>query len=117
MIAYINSLPLNIELSCGGKDWLLVHGGLLDDLRKQYGDGNDELLKYHAVWHRIGKSEIMPKGKTVVFGHAPTFNYQDNEPMEIFYGEGKIGIDCGCAYDDGRLACLRLDDGAVVYSN
>ena len=33
MMAYINSLPLNIELSCGGKDWLLVHGGLLDDLK------------------------------------------------------------------------------------
>ena len=49
--------------------------------------------------------------------HPPTINYQDKEPMELFYGEGKIGIDCGCAYDDGRLACLRLDDGAVFYSD
>ena len=36
--------------------------------------------------------------------------------MEVFYGDNRIGIDCGCAYEHGRLACLRLDDGAVFYS-
>ena len=45
--------------------------------------------------------------------------------MGIYYGEDRIGIDCGsgypqtpdselCAY--GRLACLRLDDGKEFYS-
>ena len=27
-----------------------------------------------------------------------------------------IGIDCGCAYLDGRLGCLRLDDMQEFYS-
>lgn len=44
--------------------------------------------------------------------------------MGIFYGKDKIGIDCGSGYPestdcgnaDGRLACLRLDDGKEFYS-
>ena len=37
-------------------------------------------------------------------------------PMEIWQGQNCIGIDCGCAYPDGRLACLRLEDRKVFCS-
>ena len=38
--------------------------------------------------------------------------------MEVWFDDRRIGIDCGCAYPapQGRLACLRLDDGKVFYS-
>ena len=36
--------------------------------------------------------------------------------MRIYHGSGRIGIDCGCAYPEGRLACLRLDDMKEFYS-
>jgi hypothetical protein len=45
--------------------------------------------------------------------------------MEIWQEENRIGIDCGSGYPEdpqnplsacGRLACLRLDDGQVFYS-
>jgi hypothetical protein len=43
--------------------------------------------------------------------------------MKLWYGDRIIGIDCGCGYPEegpdskyGRLACLRLDDGKVFYS-
>ena len=116
MLAYLHSLPLNIEVTCGGKDWLLVHGGPVETVRQQYKAPSDDDIRSEAVWHRIDLFEQMPLGKTVVFGHTPTIRYQPNEPMEIFYGGDRIGIDCGCAYEDGRLCCLRLDDGAVFYS-
>lgn len=78
--------------------------------------GGDPSGGKRTVWHRMDIYETIPDGKTLVFGHTPTMWYQDNDPMEIFYGNNMIGIDCGCAYVNGRLACLRLDDGAVFYS-
>ena len=40
--------------------------------------------------------------------------------MEIWHGDGLIGIDCGSAYPEnnrkGRLVCLRLDDMKEFYS-
>lgn len=56
----------------------------------------------------------------MIFGHTPTKHYQDDVPMKLWYGNRMIGIDCGSGYPEdlpeGRLACLRLDDGKVFYS-
>ena len=52
----------------------------------------------------------------LVFGHTPTNHFQNAEPMRIWKGDDAIGIDCGCGYDYGRLACLRLDDMKEFYS-
>ena len=53
----------------------------------------------------------------MIFGHTPTSNYQADIPMQIWYGDRRIGIDCGCAYGKhGALACIRLDDMKVFYS-
>ena len=38
--------------------------------------------------------------------------------MKVWFGDDMIGIDCGAAYDfRGRLACLRLEDMEVFYSD
>ena len=59
----------------------------------------------------------LPYTQTVIFGHTPTYHYQDAFPLRIYHGIMNIGIDCGCAYEDyGRLACLRLDDMREFYS-
>jgi len=116
MLAHLRSLPINIEVSCGGKEWLLIHGGSEEMIRMEYGKEDEELVRYKAVWHRISITEHLPEGKTIIFGHTPTMHYQRKDPMEVFYGDNRIGIDCGCAYENGRLACMRLDDGAIFYS-
>ena len=40
--------------------------------------------------------------------------------MTLWHGNRCIGINCGSGYPadspEGRLACLRLDDGKVFYS-
>lgn len=41
---------------------------------------------------------------------------QDYEPLQIWYRNNLIGTDCGAAYLDERLACLRLDDMKEFYS-
>lgn len=115
MLAFLRSLPINIEVTCGGKDWLLVHGA--PECMYKPDSWAWESSKKYAVWFRLSELEQMPEGKTVIFGHTTTDHFQNTQPMSVFYGERRIGIDCGCAYPDGRLACLRLDDGAVFYSN
>lgn len=52
---------------------------------------------------------------TVIFGHIPTFYLHKSNPMKIWYGKNKIGIDCGACFKGGRLACLRLDDMREFY--
>ena len=76
------------------------------------------------MWKRF---DTFPKidGKTVIFGHTPTYHYNFESPMEIWDAGYWIGIDCGCMFPkdgdpwsgvQGRLACLRLDDMQVFYS-
>ena len=64
---------------------------------------------------------------TLIFGHTPTCEYQSKNPPEIWTSpHGKmIGTDCGSGFpicevpgkSIGRLACLRLNDGKVYYSD
>ena len=123
---YLHSLPLNIDIEVNGKPYLLVHGGVIAEYhRHMYRYDTQE---EYAVWNRIYCNEPDVEGKTIIFGHTPTSEYQHNNPLEIWRSPsgGKIGIDCGCGFPHpltqgrrptyGRLACLRLDDMEVFYS-
>lgn len=58
-----------------------------------------------------------------IFGHTPTYNYTQNLPMEVYRYGNAIDIDCGAGLpgysknSPGRLACIRLEDLKVFYSN
>ena len=110
MLDIIRALPVNLEIRCGDTDYLLVHGGPLG-YRHRYDDPARD-----SVWMRLDETTALPEGKTVIFGHTPTCHYQSGSPMRIYHGNSGIGIDCGCAYPEGRLACLRLDDMKEFYS-
>lgn len=115
ILDYLHSLPLRYELEVNGQKYLLVHAATAEGF-----DGELPYLNptHYAVWKRLENGEW--KGaETLIFGHTPTRHYRDSWPMEVWYGENCIGIDCGGGYPDGgqgRLACLRLDDGKVFYS-
>ncbi len=120
------SLPLNIDVEVNGKSYILVHGGAIAHYDR-YAFKYDTQEEY-AVWNRIHYKAPDIEGKTIIFGHTPTSEYQHNNPLEIWHSPsgGKIGIDCGCGFPHslsqgrypayGRLACLRLDDMKVFYS-
>ena len=120
---YLRSLPLNIDIEVGGKKYKLVHG-----FPKEYYQDSD--LKYNSeteytVWKRIKPYEFVPEDYILIFGHTPTRKYQNCNPLEVWFGENIIGIDCGSGlpvidfmdYFKGRLACIRLDDMEIYYSN
>ena len=123
---YLHSLPLNIDVEVNGKSYILVHGGAIAHYDR-YAFKYDTQEEY-AVWNRIHYKAPDIESKTIIFGHTPTSEYQHNNPLEIWHSPsgGKIGIDCGCGFPHslsqgrypafGRLACLRLDDMKVFYS-
>lgn len=123
MFAYLSGLPLSYEVNVDGQSYTLVHAApaeLYPDYAQEFED-----VRTFAVWKRFADHFPKLDDRTVIFGHTTTKRYQNCNPMQIWYGNGWIGIDCGCSFPEGgdvrsgyfgRLACLRLDDGKVFYS-
>ena len=122
IIDYLHGLPLSLEVQVNGTTYRLIHGAP-SELWEHDCDHRYRNPTHFAVWRRLEASEPLPAGLTVIFGHTPTRHYRDIAPMEVWYGECRIGIDCGAGYPEsgelspyGRLACLRLEDGKIFYS-
>lgn len=119
---YLRSSPLEAEVEIGDKKFLLCHAAPMS-MYKPSKAFPDEIQ--FAVWYRYKKTDKAPDGYTIICGHTPTFNLQPEvNPVEIHKQNGWINIDCGCAYPlmkkygiKTRLACIRLDDMKVFYSN
>lgn len=123
IVSYLKNLPLNYDVEVNGISYKLVHGApatVFEAYKFRY-----DTPAQFAVWKRLHGYEDFGNQYTVIFGHTPTLEYQDDEPMKIWYGDKLIGIDCGSGFSDepgtyyarvGRLACLRLDDMKEFYS-
>lgn len=126
VLQYLAELPTSFEIVVNGKRYVLVHAAppqLFDENHPQYGLYNN--ADEFSVWYRMRYYDWIPDDYTLIFGHTPTSWYQDAEPLRIFYDTNRIAIDCGAGFPkkgspffriDGRLACLRLDDGKEFYS-
>ncbi|MBQ8904855.1 MAG: metallophosphoesterase [Ruminococcus sp.] len=112
---YLKALPLNIHIEVNGKQYILVHADIEENFDEYVSEYDTPVM--HAVWSRESESAPIPEGKTMIFGHTPTIHFQDACPLQIWQQSDRIGIDCGCGYEIGRLACLRLDDMKVFYSD
>ena len=125
IIDYLLSLPLSYDVHLNGVDYKLVHAAPASCFDLEPKDPKYLNPIHYAVWKRWDIAEPAPWDYTLIFGHTPTRYYRDVAPMEIWFDERRIGIDCGCGYPEdenepdsryGRLACLRLDDMQVFYS-
>ncbi len=116
IIEYIEHLPLNRHISVIGKDYLLIHGSP----EAAYSEGNTEYpdRTMYAVWNRFDPfAENTYAPQTVICGHTPTIYFTGRIPMEVVKNGNVICMDCGCAYPNGRLACLCLETGDIIYSS
>ena len=118
ILAFLKQLPLNLELTCGKKRYLLVHGSPVSQYKSEFCDYIDETE--YAVWNRWDPGfDRYDRKTTVILGHTPTIHFFPRIPMEVYRKRNLLYIDCGCAYsaeEGGRLACLCLDTGGVLYS-
>ena len=99
----------------------MVHAAPIE-LYPIYGYEWDNSIEY-AVWDRNTIHEWPMLDYTAIFGHTPTCYFGSDDPMKIAMFEDRqedfargIGIDCGSAYPEGRLSCLRLNDMKEFYS-
>ena len=108
---YMTDMPLYQEVTAGGQQFVLVHGGLknfspsrpLDDYEP------DEIL-----WCRPELDTAYYPDKYVVFGHTPVQLLKTDAPAKIYQNGNLIDIDCGCVFS-GRLGCLCLDTMEEIY--
>ena len=126
ILSYLDLLPYAREITVGGRRFLLVHASppeLFDPRRLSY-KGYRNAGEF-SLFCRMSADAPLSSAHTVIFGHTPTIYYQDGEPLRIYHGQNRIGIDCGAGlapqgspfyYADGRLGCLRLDDMKEFYS-
>lgn len=114
---YIKKMPLTASVTINDQEYLLLHS-----CPPHLYNGKTltkEAVWDFSLWTRVEPEDKMPDGRIFIFGHTPTECYQDKLPLSIYYGEGKIGIDCGSGnrHEVCRLACLRLEDMKEYYSD
>lgn len=114
---YLQQLPLNIDVEVNGIKYKLVHGSPVENY-DNFGWNRREFptVTDFAVWNRWNECQYVPEGYVMIFGHTPTHFFRSISPLQIWTNDEAIGIDCGCGFADGRLACLRLEDMQVFYS-
>lgn len=124
VIAYLHALPLNLDVTVGNTSYKLVHAAPVEDFATNT-DTRYPDATHFSVWKRWEKEDMPRCEQVMIFGHTPTKHYRYADPLEVYFGENCIGIDCGSGFPDrpedefapqGRLACLRLDDMRVFYS-
>ena len=114
---YIKKMPLTASVTINDQEYLLLHS-----CPPHLYNGKTltkEAVWDFSLWTRVEPEDKMPDGRIFIFGHTPTECYQDKLPLSIYYGDGKIGIDCGSGnrHEVCRLACLRLEDMKEYYSH
>lgn len=113
VIDFISSAPAYVDIEVNNRNYRLLHAGCEVD-------GTVSL----DVREEFYKNPSPLENTTIIFGHTTTkdirmqINGVYTQPS-IWYDDknnnDKIGIDCGCCFAGGKLACLRLDDMKEFY--
>lgn len=109
ILDYLQDAPLHETVEAGGRQFILTHGGI-----DSFAPGKP-LEAYEAhdfLWARPSPDTVYYENATVVFGHTPTFFYDEACRGKPFSTGSWICIDAGAA-DGIRPTVLRLDDLAV----
>ncbi|KTF20229.1 MULTISPECIES: metallophosphoesterase family protein [Streptococcus] len=107
LVEFIRKMPFVLETD----KYIFVHAGIELDL-----DDWHDTSDYQKVWIRAPFHEGDNRtGKTIVFGHTPTFYLFHEKPgiSQLWQtSDGKIGMDGGAVYG-GVLHGLLLDDSGI----
>lgn len=105
IIDFIGDFELYDELEVGGREYLLVHGGV-GEFKEEKDIEECNLLE--VIWSRCDYSKQYYKNKYLVTGHTPTYRIGKEYEGKIYKKNNHIAIDCGAAHGK-PLGCICLD--------
>lgn len=111
VLEYLEDMSLYEEVEAGGKDYMLVHAGIVDyDPDQPF----ENYLPEDFITESADLDSRLMDGVTLVVGHRPTYEIEGAQKGRIYHGEGVIDIDCGAAFGE-PLGCICLDNGKEYY--
>ncbi len=110
ILDYLEEFLVYAEVSAGGRDYLLVHGGM-EPFRK--GNTPDDYTVEELVWSRVDYSRPYYTDKFTITGHTPTICEMGNSG-QVIRRNNHIAIDCGCVYG-ANLAVYCMETDEVLY--
>ena len=113
IIRFLEQCPLYETVSVGGKDFLLVHGGL-GGFREDR--PFEDYSEFELLWSRPELTTRFSERFTTVIGHTPTIYYGLEHRGRCLKTDTWIDIDAGAS---GGLSpmLLRLDDMQEFYND
>ena len=113
VLEYLREECVPYELAeVGKKTFLLVHAGIPAGCTA---DGLDDCPVKELITGHAEFPQEAPEGMTLVTGHTPTEELDEENGGRALFSEHHIAIDCGAA-DGGFACCLCLDDGTCHYA-
>lgn len=107
ILDYLREAPLYKMITAGGRDHLLVHGGLENfDKNRRLSDYADDEL----VWARPEKDDDYFDDVYTVIGHTPTLFFGSEYKGRVYRTRTWMCIDTGAGIGEAPVL-VRLDDG------
>ena len=113
IIDYLKNASTYEEIGCNGKKYILVHAGIAGfQENKLLHDYSCSDFVYSSTDYR--KRYFSDENTILVTGHMPTPNIRTDRKPEVYFGNGHIGMDCGCVFG-GKLAAYCFETEEVIY--
>lgn len=109
VLDYVSRAPVYLEIAAGGRDYVLVHSGILNFSPER---PLEDYRPYELLYARPDPEARYYEDRTVIFGHSPTALYGVRDRMVVT--DTWIDIDTGAGHG-GRPMLLRLDDLKAFY--
>ncbi len=113
ILKFIAECPLYDTVSIGGRDFVLVHGGLGGFEEKR---PLDDYSEHELLWSRPELTTRFSERFTTVIGHTPTAYYGREFRGRCIITDTWINIDTGAASGLSPML-LRLDDMKEFYAD
>ena len=113
VIEYLEEFDMYAQVNVGGKQFVIVHAGLLNFMpdRKL-----DTYAPFELLFKRPAYEDVYFQDKYLITRHTPTRIIYGAEADKIYINNNNhIAIDCGVSFG-GTLGCIRLDDLQPFYA-
>ena len=109
--SYIDTFMIYATVTVGGRNFHLSH------TLPEYDPERDihDVTYLEFIWGEPDYDTVYDENTLFVTGHTPTGLIDPEYEGKIYMKNNHIAVDCGAVFDNGRLACIRLDDLEEFY--